>query len=240
MGACRPSKKSRVMIHKIRPYRSTLLAVLCCGVSAVSALAQGPGQPPPGGPGEPHHHGPPPSPLFDALDTNHDGVISADEIAKASDSLKALLKPGANQLTREDVRPLPPPPHPHDGGDAASAEGDHPHPRPEGVRPHNPPPMPDEATADADGADGKHGPREDGEDHRGHHGPPEDGEGRRGHHGPPPSPVFDALDANHDGVISADEMNNATASLKGLLKPGTSELRREDVRPERGPRGHED
>ena len=53
----------------------------------------------------PMHHGPPPMPLFDALDTNHDGTISADEIANASAALKGLLKNGSDHLTRDDLRP---------------------------------------------------------------------------------------------------------------------------------------
>ena len=44
-------------------------------------------------------------PLFVALDVNHDGVIDADEIAKASESLKALDKNGDGKLTPEELRP---------------------------------------------------------------------------------------------------------------------------------------
>ncbi len=213
------------MIQKNRPFRSTLLAALLCGTATVSLLAQGPGGPPPGGggPGGPGgHHGPPPSPLFDALDTNHDGVISADEITNASTSLKSLLKNGATQLRQEDLRPTRPG---HEGPDdqaAPNAERQHPHPK--GVRPHGPPPADDQAATDgpkpgpeADEAPGEH-PR---------------------HHGPPPSPLFDALDANHDGVISSDEMEKASASLKALLKDGATQLRREDLRPARPPQPRE-
>ncbi len=91
------------MIQKTRLFRPSLLAALFGVASAASLLAQGPG----GGGHEPHH-GPPPNALFDALDTNHDGVISADEITNAPSSLKAMLKNGATELKREDVRP----PHP--------------------------------------------------------------------------------------------------------------------------------
>ncbi len=58
-----------------------------------------------------HHHGPPPSPLFDALDTNHDGVISADEIANAPASLKALdqERAPARSSARTSGPRIPPP-----------------------------------------------------------------------------------------------------------------------------------
>ena len=96
------------MIQNQRSFRSVLLAALLCGSGTASLLAQGPGGPPPGGPGGPGRHGPPPNPLFEALDTNHDGILSAEEMANASTSLKALLKNGATELRREDLRPAPP------------------------------------------------------------------------------------------------------------------------------------
>ncbi len=90
------------MINTTRLFRSTLLAGLCCGASAASLLAQTPADQPPG---DNHHHHGPPSVLFDALDTNHDGVLSTEEIANASAVLKGLLKEGQTQLTRADLRP---------------------------------------------------------------------------------------------------------------------------------------
>lgn len=51
-----------------------------------------------------------------ALDLNHDGELSADEIAHASASLLALDKNGDGKLDREELRPQrpagerPPPP----------------------------------------------------------------------------------------------------------------------------------
>lgn len=53
------------------------------------------------------------SPLFDALDTNHDGVISSDEIAAAPESLKKLDKSGSGQIKLEDLK-MPPPPRDDD------------------------------------------------------------------------------------------------------------------------------
>ena len=193
------------MIQKIRPFRSSLLAALWCGASTVSLLAQGPGGPPYGGPGR--HHGPPPNALFDALDTNHDGVISADEINNAAASLKSLLKNGSAEIKREDLRPARQGP-PRGGGTAADSA------------------RPQERTQDqpANGA----GTAADA---------PAGGPGGHPHHGPPPSPLFDALDTNHDGVISADEMSNAPASLKAMLKNGSTDIKREDVRPHHPPQG---
>ena len=194
------------MIHKTRPFRTFLLAALLCGASAAALLAQGPdGSPPPSG-GHGRHHGPPPSPLFDALDTNHDGVISADEMSNATTSLKTLLKNGATELRREDLRPPRPATAPPARQTSASPAATSTVATPT-------------ASAGTPAAE------------------PAGGPGGHPHHGPPPSPLFDALDTNHDGVISADEMSNAPASLKALLKNGATELRREDLRPVHPPQG---
>jgi len=48
--------------------------------------------------------------------------------------------------------------------------------------------------------------------------------GPRGFHRPPPLPIVLALDANHDGVIDADEIANASAALKSLDKNGDGKL----------------
>ena len=226
------------MIHKKYSFKSTVLAVLLCSAPFISLHAQNPdgGQPRP-------PHDPPPSPLFDALDTNHDGVISAEEIANASTALKGLLKNGATQITREDVRP------PHPPREREAQETARPHPGVESFRPHQPP-------ADADRANDDARPprdREDAErpDHALHRPPPrnsdddqarveharprppitdgtdrpdadaerphpfrDDAVGHPHHQHAPSSPLFDALDTNHDGVISADEIANAPESLK--------------------------
>jgi len=81
----------------------------------------------PGGPGpDGHHH--PISPVMAALDTNHDGILEADEIANASASLKTLDKNGDGQLTRDELRPPRP-----EGGPEEQGGG-------EGDRPPGPPP----------------------------------------------------------------------------------------------------
>jgi len=123
------------------------LAVLALGASALVASAQENNTPPngggqdwqgrPGGPGGRMGHRPPPSPLMEALDVNHDGVIDSNEIANASAELKTLDKNGDGQLTQDELRPprppmdggpgsgngRPPVPPPGDQGDNAAPSG---------------------------------------------------------------------------------------------------------------------
>lgn len=63
-----------------------------------------------------------------------------------------------------------------------------------------------------------------------HRPPPPDGPPGPGHH-PPPPPVLVVLDANHDGVIDADEIANASQALLQLDKNGDGRLDREELRP---------
>jgi len=49
------------------------------------------------------------------------------------------------------------------------------------------------------------------------------GPGMNGHRPPPPA-IIGAIDANHDGVIDADEIANASAALKALDKNGDGKL----------------
>jgi hypothetical protein len=57
----------------------------------------------PAGPGEPGQR--PMPPLIAALDTNHDGVIDAEEIANASAALRKLDQNGDGKLTMDELRP---------------------------------------------------------------------------------------------------------------------------------------
>ena len=52
--------------------------------------------------------------------------------------------------------------------------------------------------------------------------------------GRPPSPIVEALDADHDGVISADELKNATEALSKLDKNKDSKLTDDEFRPQGG------
>ena len=88
----------------------TALTLLALGASALTINAQDSGDPPPaGGPGGmgPRHR-PPPLPLIQALDANHDRVIDAGEIANASSALLTLDKNGDGKLTPDEyLPPLP-------------------------------------------------------------------------------------------------------------------------------------
>ena len=68
--------------------------------------------------------------------------------------------------------------------------------------------------------------------------PPGDGSSngpRPNGHRPPPPAIIAALDANHDGVIDADEIANAPAALKTLDKNGDGKLTPDELRPSRPP-----
>ena len=75
------------------------------------------------------HHRPPPLPILQTLDANHDGVIDASEIANASAALKTLDKNGDGKLTKDEFLP-PRPKVPPGGGDQQGAQ--------------DPPPPPDD------------------------------------------------------------------------------------------------
>jgi hypothetical protein len=94
-----------------------LLLTLALGASTCLLTAQDrnpprDGQRPPGregGPGGPGGLGQRPAmPIIEALDVNKDGTIDADEIGKASESLKKLDKNGDGKLTPDEYRPQRP------------------------------------------------------------------------------------------------------------------------------------
>jgi EF hand len=136
-----------------------MVIALALGLPACSLLAQndgppadGPGNRPPGG----HRHGPPMMPLIMALDANHDGVISADEIANAAVALKTLDKNGDGQLTKDEYMPHPPrrPGGPQDGAQEGPKDGPPPGdgPKgPDGEGPHKRPVPPIVAALDTNG-----------------------------------------------------------------------------------------
>ena len=62
--------------------------------------------------------------------------------------------------------------------------------------------------------------------------PPEGGPGGMGpHHHPPPLPLILALDANHDRVIDANEIANASTALLTLDKNGDGKLTADEYLP---------
>ena len=153
------------------------VALLAFSAMGVMVQAQDNGGPPDGGSsngGPPPGQGfrrPPPLPLVQALDANHDGVIDSNEIANASAELLTLDKNGDGQLTPDEYMP---------------------------PRPKNADQM---------------------------------GQGFR----PPPSPVVQALDVNHDGIIDSNEIANAPAELLTLDKNDDGQLTRDEYRPHRSP-----
>jgi hypothetical protein len=46
-----------------------------------------------------------PNPLFDAIDADADGLLTAEEIAKAAETLKKLDKDADGKISREEARP---------------------------------------------------------------------------------------------------------------------------------------
>ncbi|HTL72916.1 MAG TPA: EF-hand domain-containing protein [bacterium] len=64
-------------------------------------------------------------------------------------------------------------------------------------------------------------------------GPPQGGQGQRGpgmgQQRPPMPAVVRALDVNHDGVVDADEIANASAALKTLDKNGDGKLTMQEL-----------
>jgi hypothetical protein len=85
---------------------TTAIVAMLMACSAPISFAQGNDQRGPGGQqgGQEGRHRPPP-PIIAALDLNHDGILTKDEIAKASESLKTLDKNGDGQLTQDELRP---------------------------------------------------------------------------------------------------------------------------------------
>jgi hypothetical protein len=84
----------------------TLLALVLTGAT-LTAIAQNEERPqPPGGPGGRPRMA---SPLMEALDTNRDGILDADEIKNATKALLKLDKNTDGQLTQDELRPARPP-----------------------------------------------------------------------------------------------------------------------------------
>lgn len=159
----------------------------------------GPGGPfGPGGPGGPGRF----QPLVRVLDADHNGEISAEEIAQAATALRALDVNGDGTVSLEELRPARPP-----GPPAASAERPAPPARRPGPPAERPGPPPQAPTSPA-------------------------GEGRPTTGRPHPVfPLMLALDANSDGVLSASEIANAPASLRALDANGDGKLTRDELRP---------
>lgn len=162
--------------------------------------------PPPGQRGRPGRYngedgnadrfGPPPNPILHLLDKDRDGEVSAAELDNAESSIRELDRDGDGTLSREELRP----PHPPGGdrggaardrerGDARGGPADR-GGRGQGGRDRNPPPLQEQ---DRDG-DGQITPLE-----------------------LLPEPVrrmFEQSDTNGDGVLDADETQQAAQKLQ--------------------------
>ncbi len=208
------------------------LCVFSCGVVFAQPPGGREGRPPrdgeqrpreggPGGPGAPPHFA-----LMDALDANHDHVISAEEIEAATATLLKLDKNQDGKLTEDEFGP----PRPRgEAGAPPPREGDREHgrpPRETGDRPRGDGPR-DGGPRDGgprDGGPRDGGPRDGGPrdgfgrpDARGPGGPEGPG-GPRGPMGPggpgfggPPDPArfidhVMEFDANDDGLMSREEL----------------------------------
>ncbi len=204
------------------------------------------------------------SPILAALDVDHDGAISSQELAAASVRLKALDKDGDGKLSREEAGltmgdrggrggergrggdEAPPIPGPtaeellatllryDKNGDGKLDKSEVPE-RLQG--------MFDRGDLDKNGvldatelnkmvAD-QVAPSRGGGDRRG--GGPGGPGGGRGPGGM--DAAFNALDTNHDGEISADEIAHATASLKTLDRNNDGTITEDEVRPAGDGRG---
>jgi hypothetical protein len=128
--------------NKMKTKMKKMLALLALGASALAAHAQDENGPQGGGnPNGPRGQRPPPSPLMEALDVNHDGVIDADEIANAPAALKTLDKNGDGKLTQDELRPPRPPQDGSDDRQGNNFSGDRRGPGgPDGAMGHRPPP----------------------------------------------------------------------------------------------------
>jgi hypothetical protein len=181
-------------------------ASLVLGVMALFASTVRAQDPPgPGGQGPGRPPRKPPV-LIRALDTNDDGAIDAQEIAAAPVVLRTLDKNGDGKLTADELRPPRPADMPGNPGERGGAGPGGGHP----------------AEGNGPGGGGPRGNRE------GHGGAPEGA-------AHPRPPIETALDANHDGVIDAQEISNASASLRTLDKNGDGKLTRDELRPAGAP-----
>lgn len=199
---------------KSQPLSLSLLLI------ATSVAAQGPNPRPT-----------PPSRLaLLAIDSNHDGALSAEEIAAAPAVLLTLDKDHDGQLTSLEYLPNQGDPTANKpdetvqrlmlldrNGDGVISKDEVPE-RMQGLF----------ARIDANN-DGKITPDEIRSSAKTQAGP--NGRAQRGGEASRMDPVLNAIDTDHDGILSAAEIAAATSSLKSLDKDGDGELSSAELRP---------
>ncbi len=187
------------------------------------------------------------NPIARALDADHNGVISGDEIANAPAALRTLDRNGDGSITPDELRPgRPEGPERREGPEGREARSD------------SSDDLVQTLMAFDKNHDGKISKEELPERMQGllergdtnHDGfltvdeiravakaqaaqsdvQPE-GEGREGRGGSRPDALFNALDLNRDGTISADEIARAPESLKTLDKNSDGQLTEDELRP---------
>ncbi len=225
----------------------------CAAALSVTALAWG--QSPEGQWDQGQRRGPRMDVVFAALDADGDGELSGGEIKRAPAALAKLDRNGDGKLTEDEVRPNFGPGRPGGRGGPGGPGG----PQPEDLAatlmsfdkngdgklskdevPERMQNLFARADADQDGLLTKEEVQRVAGAQRG------PGEGMNGgrREGMQPggfmrfNPILAALDRDHDGTISAEEMAAAAKSLKALDQDGDGVITLEEARPrfQRGPR----
>jgi hypothetical protein len=192
---------------------------------------------------------PMPIPFLRPLDTDEDGIISADEIKNAPDSLKKLDKNQDGKLTREEWQPPMPPRPPQKDGERKPGPRDG--ERPQGERPRDGERPRGERQREGDSkgtekktSDWPFGNKDkkspEGEEKKDQNQEKQDkGQQDQNEHrqGPPPPPLLEALDTDRDGTISEDEISKSSESLAKLDHNMDGQLgpREYGPRPPQGP-----
>lgn len=100
----------------------TLLTLLVCTIPLLAVAQDQDHQRPQRDQGRGPGHRPPPSPLMEALDRDHDGILSAQEISGAAAALLELDTNKDGQLTRDELRPKRPMMGPEEQGASGPGE----------------------------------------------------------------------------------------------------------------------
>lgn len=170
-----------------------------------------------------------PVPLMRTLDPDQDGILSAAEIEKAPEALSKLDKNKDGKLMPDEF--MAPPPAGQPGGDRRERDTEKPRQRGDGDKKEGERPFPGQKPPrDGDKREGERPfpgqkPPRDGDRNgegggKGNGDREDEGERRR----PQAPPLVAALDADHNGVITAAEISDSSKSLLALDKNGDGQL----------------